>query len=213
MGPKKGIFSKMITRLSSVKFSTEFWMLLPSLIVLASLSVFPFVYLIQMGFTKFSLMPGQPSKYIGLENWVRMFNDGGVLFSWEVTLIYFIGALLGEVIIGIGVALLLDRYIKFQGLLVSMAISPMFLAPMLVGLLWRFLLHDSYGIYTFFLHKLGFFTNLSVFGSTAALPAIILMDIWEWSPLISLIFLAGLKTVPGQLYEASALDEQLSFNN
>ena len=83
----------------------------------------------------------------------------------------------------------------------------MFLAPVLTGLLWRFLLHESYGVYSHILMGSGLLKSGTILGDpNIALLSIIIMDIWEWSPLITLIALAGLSTIPPQLYEASSLD-------
>lgn len=196
----------------------EIKMLLPCLIVLGSISIYPLLYMINMSFYNSPKLPGYPPEFICLDNWVRMLWDKAVWVSWRVTLVYFVFALGLQLILGIGISLLLDQFKRGRGLLTTLIIMPMFMAPVLVGLLWRFLFHDSYGIYTYFLHQLGFLRDVSILGNVAtALPAIILLETWEWTPLIAIIMIAGLQSLPDDVYEAAAMDganywQQLIFN-
>ncbi|NPV54976.1 MAG: sugar ABC transporter permease [Firmicutes bacterium] len=191
----------------SGRVPTETWMLLPSIVVLAIISLYPFFYMIWMSFMRFSMLPGQPSTFIGFGNWLRMLSDPGVGVSWVVTIKYYIIALALQLTLGVGISLAIERLGRGQGLITTLIIAPMFLAPVLVGLLWRFLLHDSYGIFTYFLRQLGFLRGISVFGDLrTALPAVIIMDTWEWTPLIALITIAGLQALPQDVYEAASID-------
>lgn len=198
------------------KISPEVWMLLPTLFVLAFINIYPFLYLVRMSFMEFSFVPGEPSRFIGLNNWIEMFNDRGVLHSWIVTIKYYVVSLLFQMLFGTAIALLIYRIRALQGFLTLIISAPIFLAPALVGLLWRLLLDPSYGIYFFYMNKLGLFHFLeklgfsevkSIFGSTSlAMPAVIAIDIWEWTPLIVMIVLAGLVTIPQELIEAASID-------
>lgn len=191
-------------------------MLLPTIIILAFINLFPFVYLIRMSFIKFSLTPGQPSQFVGLNNWIEMFRDRGVLHSWIVTIKYYAASLFFQMVLGTVIALLLYRIRILQSALTLIMSAPLFLAPVLVGLLWRLLLDPSYGIYFHWMNRLGVFKFLemiglsevkSIFGSNSlALPAIIAIDTWEWTPLIMMIVLAGLVTIPNELIEAASID-------
>ncbi len=125
----------------------EGWMLLPTIVILAFISLFPFVYLIRMSFMEFSLVPGQPSQFVGGRNWVEMVQDSLVLHSWIVTLKYYAASLVFQMLLGTGVALLIYKIKAIQGIVTLIISAPLFLAPVLVGLLWRLLLDPSYGIY------------------------------------------------------------------
>ena len=202
------------------KIPVEGWMLLPTIAILAALSVYPFVYLIRMSFMEFSLIPDQPSRFIGGRNWLEMIKDSKVFYSWIVTLKYYFISLALQMLLGTVVALLLYQVKALQGIVLIIA-APLFLAPVLVGLLWRFLLDPSYGIYFYwmnhmgmfdFLQKLGFSEVKSIFGSTSlALPAVIAINSWQWTPLIVMIVLAGLMTIPPQLIEAACIDGASSW--
>lgn len=193
------------------KIPTEFWMVLPALIVLVVITVFPFIYTVQLSFKHYPYIQVQSHirrvEWVGLDNWIRMLTDPKVGRYWIVTLKYVLGALSCEIALGIAAALLLNRIRIFQDLLTTLSLSPMFFAPVLVGLLGRYMLHDSYGVYSYFAHQLGLFENISIFGDgRTALLALIALDIWEWTPLVTIIVLAGLKSLPREPFEAVSID-------
>ena len=212
----KKIISKQ--RTGGFGLPTEWKLLLPSLIVLAAISIYPLLYMINMSFYNSPKLPGYPPEFIGLDNWIRMLLDRGVWISWRVTLVYFFIALGLQLVFGIGISLLLDQFKQARGLLTTLIITPMFMAPSLVGLLWRFLFHDSYGIYTYLLHQTGLLRNISIFGNVhTALPAIILLETWEWTPFVAIVIIAGMQSLPEDVYEAAAIDgaaywQQLIYN-
>jgi multiple sugar transport system permease protein len=136
-----------------------------------------------------------------------MLMDRGIWNSWLTTVWYFGGALSLELVLGVLVALLIERTPFFRDALATILLSPMFVAPVLVGLLWRFLLHDSYGVYSYLLRDVGILGNTSILGSpNTALPAVILMDAWEWTPLVIIVVLSGLRALPQDILEAAFVD-------
>jgi multiple sugar transport system permease protein len=192
--------------------STEFWMLLPSLLVLAALSIYPFFYLIWMSFNSITLIGGISFNFVGLSNWQTLFGDSQVWGSWLTTVQYVVGTLAIELFLGICVALAITAIGTWRNLVLTLVILPMFMAPVVVGLLGMFLVNSTYGLYAYFLHDLGLFTNSDILGTTAsALPAVMLMDAWEWTPLIILIVAAGLSSLPREPLEAASVDGASSW--
>lgn len=187
--------------------STEFYMVLPAMVILAVITIFPFLYTVWLSFMSYPMIQLSQVKFIGFENWIRMFHDPSIRVYWWVTIKFAVVALAIELALGVLVALFLSRLRAFQDLLTTVIIAPLFFAPVLVGLIGRFIYHDSYGIYTHFLHTIGLFRDMSLFGSrVTALPVLISLDVWEWTPLIILIILAGLKSLPREPVEAADLD-------
>ena len=167
-------------------------MILPTMVVLLAVSIYPFAYMVYMSTIEFSPLPQIPPSFIGLQNWIEMLTDRALWNSWLTTVWYFGGALSLELVLGVLVALLIERTPFFRDALATILLSPMFVAPVLVGLLWRFLLHDSYGVYSYLLRHVGILGNTSILGSpSTALPAVILMDAWEWTPLVIIIGCPG----------------------
>ncbi|WP_276354556.1 carbohydrate ABC transporter permease [Cohnella caldifontis] len=183
---------------------TEFWMLLPSMIVLAAVSLFPFFFMIYASFMDYALDMDKP-RFAGFDNWKGVLTADTFWESWGRTAVYAGGGLIAQLALGIAVALLLYHIPKFRNLFSTLLMLPLFVAPIVTGLLWRFLLDPTYGLYNWFLQKLGM--NVQILGDTAyAMPAVILMDVWEWTPLITIIVLAGLQTVPEEPLEAAEVD-------
>jgi multiple sugar transport system permease protein len=120
-------------------------------------------------------------------------------------LIYFTSIIVLEMVLGFAFAVVLNNLIRGRSLLLSVVLLPMFLAPVMVGLLARFLLDSTIGLYAKMLAGVGFDTDVFANPSTA-MPAVILIDVWEWTPLVALIMLAGLTSVPPSTLEAAAVD-------
>jgi multiple sugar transport system permease protein len=186
--------------------SLEMKMLLPVLLLLAILSLFPFLYIIWMSLNTVSLINGISFDFAGLANWTRMFTDVIVGAAWVRAAIYFIATVGLEMVLGVAIALLVHELVWGKNLVLSLILLPMFMAPVIVGLLGRFLTDSSYGLYAFVLRELGVFEKDILGTSSSALTAVILMDVWEWTPLIVLIVLAGLASVNQYVIEAAKVD-------
>ena len=187
-------------------FSLEMKMLIPVLALLAVLSLFPFFYIIWMSLNIVSLINGISFDFAGLANWTRMFTDEIVGAAWARAALYFVATVGLEMILGIAIALLVHELVWGKNLVLSLILLPMFMAPVIVGLLGRFLTDSSYGLYAFVLRELGIFERDILGTASSALPAVILMDVWEWTPLIVLIVLAGLASVNQYVIEAAKVD-------
>ncbi len=163
--------------------------------------------MLYMSTIEYSTLPDVPSKFVGLNNWLAMLEDEAVGKSWITTIIYFVSALALQLLLGTLIALLIERTPFFQDYLATLLLSPMFVAPVLTGLLWRFLVHDSYGVYAYVLREIGLLGKTSLFGDVkTALPMVIVMDTWEWTPLIMIVILSGLRSLPSDILEAAEVD-------
>ncbi len=180
-------------------------MMLPALLPLAVISFVPLVYIVRMSFSHVSLLGGVKMRWIGWENWTHMFTDSAVLSSWRISGVYFVSSLALEMLLGIGIALVVHEVVFARSVVLSLLLMPMFVAPVIVGLLGRFMLDPTFGLYAWIVRHLGGSDNLLGETSTA-LPSTILMDVWEWTPLIFLITLAGLTSVSQHLIDAATLD-------
>jgi multiple sugar transport system permease protein len=181
-------------------------MLAPALIVLAALSLFPFVYIIVMSLSRVGLIGGIDLHWAGLHNWSRLFSDSSVGASWLRSIVYFVLTVGLELLLGIAIALCVHELVWGKNIALSLILMPMFMAPVIVGLLGRFLTDSTYGLYAWLLKTTGIYSG-DILGSTkAAFVAVTLMDVWQWTPLIALIVLAGLASLPGQVIEAARVD-------
>jgi multiple sugar transport system permease protein len=135
--------------------SFEARMMAPALVVLAALSLFPFVYIIIMSLSRVGLIGGIHLHWLGFDNWSRLFSDPIVGASWVRTLVYFVLTVGLEMVLGLAVALMLWEVVRGRNVMLSLILMPMFMAPVIVGLLGRFLTDSTYGLYAWVLKQTG----------------------------------------------------------
>jgi multiple sugar transport system permease protein len=182
------------------------YLLLPAVIVLAAITLYPFGWLIYMSLHEVVLAPNQPNIWRALHNFGDIFHSSEYQQGWLLLLRYTGICMVLEIGLGMLVAIILNRS-RFEKLLVTIFLLPMMVAPIVVGLLWNFLYSGTFGWYFWLLRSLHLLTSDTVLGSTSsALYALIAIDVWEWTPLIALIVLASLKRVPRDQLEASWVD-------
>jgi multiple sugar transport system permease protein len=186
--------------------SFEGRLMAPALIILALLSLLPFIYIIAMSLSRVGLIGGISLHWAGLDNWSRLFSDSSVGAAWLRSIVYFVATVGLEMILGIAIALLVYELAWGRNLVLSLLLMPMFMAPVIVGLLGRFLTDSTYGLYAWVLRETHIYSGDILGSTTSAFVAVTLMDVWEWTPLIALIVLAGLASLPGPVMEAAAID-------
>jgi multiple sugar transport system permease protein len=177
--------------------------IIPTIAFLIIFNIFPLIYSLGYSFTDFQASSNAPASFVGLQNYRDLLNDDHVWNNFSVTAEYVLVSVGGQVLLGFGVALLLNRRIPFKGLFTTLLLIPMMMSPVVVGLFWELLYSPSWGIINYAL-GLGDFAWLS--DPDVALYAIAITDIWMWSPFVMLLCLAGLSAIPHHLYEAAAID-------
>lgn len=183
-------------------------MMVPAVVVLALVSIIPFIVLILMSFSKVRLLGGVSLSWDGVQNWIQVFTSSATWHAWLITVIFFVSAVGSEMILGIALALVLNALRRSRSIVFSIVLLPMFLAPVTVGLMGTFLLDPTIGFYSWLLSHLGLLAaGHSVFSMPGvAMVAIVSLDAWEWSPLVALIVLAGLTSVNASVLEAASVD-------
>ncbi len=182
--------------------------IIPTILFLIVFNIFPLIYSLGYSFTDFRASTNAPAKFVGLQNYRELLNDPFIWSNFSITAKYVIVSVVGQVIVGFGTAMLLNRDIPYKGLLTTLLLLPMMLSMAVVGLFWKLLYSPSFGIINYAL-GLGTFEWLS--NPDMALYAVALTDIWLWSPFVMLLSLAGLSAVPKHLYEAAAIDRAGPF--
>ena len=177
--------------------------IIPTIAFLIVFNIFPLIYSLGYSFTDFRASSNAPAAFVGMQNYRDLLNDDHVWNNFSVTARYVLLSVGGQVALGFGVALLLNRRIPFKGLFTTLLLVPMMMSPVVVGLFWQLLYSPSWGIINYAL-GLGDFAWLS--DPDVALYAIAITDIWMWSPFVMLLCLAGLSAIPQHLYEAAAID-------
>jgi multiple sugar transport system permease protein len=144
-----------------------------------------------------------PVNFVGLQNYRELLADEYIWNNFSLTAKYVFVSVAGQVVVGFGAALLLNRAIPAKGLLTTLMMLPMMMCMAVVGLFWQLLYNPSWGIINYI-----FFTDGKEWLSDPdwALYAVAITDIWMWSPFVMLLSLAGLSAIPPSLYEAAAID-------
>jgi len=177
--------------------------IIPTIIFLIVFNIFPLLYSLGYSFTDFRASSSEPATFVGLDNYRDLLGDPYVWSNFTITAKYVLVSVGGQVLVGFGVALLLNRNVPGKGLVTTLLLLPMMMSMAVVGLFWQLLYSPSWGIINYLL-GLGDFAWLS--NPDVALYAVALTDIWMWSPFVMLLSLAGLSAIPKHLYEAAAID-------
>lgn len=185
-----------------------FW-LAPAVVFLALYSVFPLIFNLATSLYEFS-NSRREWVFLELRNWIKLLTDDPrFLNALGVTLQYVAIALIVELLLGLLIALLLDAKPWGSGLMQTLIILPMVTAPAVAGLMFRLLQHSEFGLLSYYTYATGLLDKAEpLLGGSGryALVAVLLVDIWQWTPFFVLIILAGLKGVPIEVLEAAEVD-------
>jgi multiple sugar transport system permease protein len=184
------------------------YFLLPPLIVLFAITIYPFAFGIYNSFHNWILYKPQMGKpWVGLDQYVRIFTDPNFLLALKNTLIYVSLSVSCSILLGFIQALLLNRdEIKGKGLIRSVFIIPLVVAPVVVGFAFRFMYNADLGVLPWILEQVGIRIPRILGDPAWALYAVILVDIWNQAPLAFLVLLAALQSINPELYEVAAID-------
>lgn len=186
---------------------TPYLFLAPAAIVLVAALIYPIGYVIYASFLDWN--PSQrigEAAYVGLKNYTKLLGDSAFRESLWVTLKFAAVVVTAEMIVGVGLALLLDRNIRGMSLLRTLFILPMMVAPIVVGLMWRYMYHPTIGIFNRTLTSMGFQPVPWLSDPDWAFAAVVIADIWQWTPFIFILSLAALQSLPRSALEAARID-------
>ncbi|WP_421854974.1 carbohydrate ABC transporter permease [Oricola sp.] len=184
---------------------TPYLFMAPAVIIMGIALLYPLGYMIYGSFRDWN--PSQSigeSEFVGLKNYVTLFFDPAFRESLSVTLTFAFSVVVAELVIGVGLALLLDRNIRGMSILRTLFILPMMIAPVVVGLMWRYMYHPTVGTFNRTLKSLGL-DSVDWLGQHALL-SVIIADIWQWTPFIFILALAALQSLPRSALEAARID-------
>ncbi len=187
------------------------WMVTPALVMFALNCIFPLVYAVAVSLMNYQLLIPVPARFIGLRNYQHIFGDPLFWSSLRVTCWFVVGVLLLQFPVGFLLALLLNRLPRFQTLAATALLIPTIIAPSVVGFQWTQLYNYQFGPINFLLGLLHVPPPTWTGSPQLALPALILVDFWEWTPFIMLLLFAGLRALPGDIVEAARVDGSAPF--
>ncbi|MBC2737722.1 MAG: sugar ABC transporter permease [Desulfobacteraceae bacterium] len=177
----------------------------PAVIALFLIVVIPIGYNLYLAFTKWTIGLGDP-RFIGIDNFIELFWDERVLNGLKV-MIYFSGlSLTLELVLGLLIALYFHREFRGSEIVQAIYIFPFAATPVAVALIWRIMLNPEIGVLNYLLTSIGLPGSLWISSAATVIPALVMVDVWKWTPMITLIVLAGLKSLPNDPYEAARID-------
>lgn len=179
-------------------------MLLPLLAVTAVAVGLPLIYAFYLSLTDFSLTQQGVAQFIGASNYQYSLTNQDLWDAIGTTATYVVIAVSLETFLGLMIALSLQRQQWARDITRAMLLAPMFITPIAVGLTFRFLLNDQLGAIPYLLDKVGI--SYDFLGTGNALLTLALIDVWQWTPFMVLLLLAGLESIPKQPMEAARVD-------
>jgi multiple sugar transport system permease protein len=182
----------------------------PTILLLLAINIFPLIWTIRLSFTNYRAnRPNAVVKNVGIDNYTAILTNADTWAAMQATAHFVIWTIVLQTVIGFGLAYLIDRKFRGHGFWTTVILIPMMLSPAVVGNFWRFLYQPQIGLFNYIV---SFFTGIppssfEMTGTVNLAPwSIIIVDTWMWTPYVMLICLAGLRSIPGYIYEAAEVD-------
>jgi multiple sugar transport system permease protein len=182
----------------------------PALVALFLIVVLPIAYNLYLAFTRWTIGLGQP-RFVGFDNFLELVSDERVLNGVKVMACFSGASLALELSLGLAIALYFNREFRGSEVVQAIYIFPFAATPVAVALIWRIMLNPEIGVLNYLLRSVGLPASGWISSQQMVIPSLVLVDVWKWTPMITLIVLAGLKSLPHDPYEAARIDGASAF--
>ncbi|MDD3904536.1 MAG: sugar ABC transporter permease, partial [Sphaerochaeta sp.] len=179
---------------------------LPALLFVVVLMVFPVCYTLFLSFTDWTLTSGRPLSIVGLKSYLVVLKEPRFLEALGRTFYFTFAAVIVETVLGTSLALILNRSFRGKGVVKTLLLLPLVATPVAVGIVWNLFYDPTIGILNYVLSILKLPQSGWVSESKSVMPALIIVDIWQWTPMITIIVLAGLAGLSSEPYESAKVD-------
>jgi len=177
------------------------------------------MYSLYLSFTNYSAIAGKAPVWVGFQNFANLLNDELMWKYFATTGKYVLFTVGLQTILGFALAMLVKEKFKGSGLVTTLILIPMMISPVVVGLFWKLMYNPTYGFFNYLIGLPNAVKGPDMLASSfarqpvpgLALWAVILVDVWMWTPFVMLLVLSGLKAIPDYLYEAAAIDRASSW--
>ncbi|AVC46887.1 binding-protein-dependent transport system inner membrane component family protein (plasmid) [Rhizobium leguminosarum bv. viciae] len=175
-------------------------------------TIYPLIYNVWLSFHEF-VPTKRALKFVGMANWVQLWNDTRFWSALGVTFLYFIVALVFEIILGMAIAMLLDAELPGFSVLRATLSMTLVIPPAIAGMMFLLMEDPQFGVLPYLLNTMGLLDKSTPILATSslALAGVLVAEIWQWTPFMVLIFMAGLRSLPAEPYEAAMIDGASSF--
>ncbi|SDE59307.1 carbohydrate ABC transporter permease [Belnapia rosea] len=180
------------------------WFVVPAAVVIIAVILFPWIFTIYV--SAFDWRLGGERRWVGFANYKQLFTDAR--FGWAVlrTILYTALAVVLPMLLGLIAALSFNRKFPLRGLARTIFILPMMATPVAVALVWTMMFHPQLGVLNWLLVQFGLPPSLWVYSADTVIPTLVLVEVWHWTPLVMLLILGGLASLPVDPYEAAKID-------
>jgi trehalose/maltose transport system permease protein len=183
---------------------TAYYMILPALFIILVVAFYPIVYSFYLSFFKANI--NSAGNFVGLQNYVQMFQNSEFLDGLRNTLIFTVVSVFLEFMIGLAIALAINRAFRGRGLVRAAILVPWAFPTVISAVMWRLMFQDQVGIIQYVASALNIISEPILSDQTLLLIGAIMVDTWKTTPFMALLLLAGLQTIPGDVYEAAKVD-------
>ena len=177
---------------------------LPAMIVIVAVIIFPWLFTLWM--SAFDWKIGTVAHFVGIDNYVQLATNRRFIESIVHTFYFTALAVVVPLFLGTAAALVFHREFPFRGLLRAVFTMPMMATPVAIALVWTMMFHPQQGVLNYLLSLVGIPPLLWVYSPTLVIPSLVLVEIWHWTPLVMLIVLGGLASLPTEPYESARMD-------
>ncbi len=201
--------SKTVVNKRPFDLSTLFpyFFIFPAVAIMVAGLLYPVIQAFYLSFYDWKIGTDfDDAPYVGLRHFIRMVGDENVWESIWVTIRFGFWTISIEMFLGVSLALLLEKPIRGASIFRTIFILPLMVSPVVVGLIWRYLFDARIGWINYYLVKVGFEPQVWLGDANLAFFAIVFTDIWQWTPFIFIIVIAGLQALPSEVLEASKID-------
>ncbi len=176
----------------------------PALAITAAVIVFPWIFTVYMSFYDWKI--GQAREFVGVANFVKLATDPRFIESIGHTIYFTVLAVVLPLIFGTIAALIFNERFPLRGFFRAIFILPMMATPVAVALVWTMMFHPQLGVLNYLLSLVGIPPQLWVYSADTVIPALVAVEVWHWTPLVMLIVLGGLASLPTEPYESAKID-------
>jgi len=205
-GAKTGVAAAASsTKTGKSRLRPSYWpFVLPALITVGAVIVFPWVFTLWMSANQWQL--GGEQSFVGFDNYLRLAADMRFWESMWHTVVYTVLSVVAPMILGTIAALVFDSKLPMRGLLRGIFVMPMMATPVAVALVWTMMYHPQLGVLNYLLSLIGIPPQEWIFNQSTVIPSLVLVETWQWTPLVMLIVLGGLASMPRDPFESAEID-------
>ena len=186
------------------KIPPLFWFVVPALVVILAVIVFPWAFTLWMSLFEWKI--GSQATFAGFGNYTELLGNRRFLESVGHTLLFTAMAVAAPLVLGTAAALVFHQKFAFRGFLRGAFVLPMMATPVAIALVWTMMFHPQQGVLNYLLSLVGIGPSEWVYSPRLALVCLVMVDVWQWTPLVMLIVLGGLASLPTDPFEAATME-------